>query len=273
MRHFFIALAVGAALLLAAVPVRADLAEVNIFDNTVYEQTSGSAPTSPSFFFFNAGGNFSNPGDFTSATLTDPTNTVTNLPVSGTSFGFGSSLFTSLSDLHNTYPFGTYTITGNGGTAGPQSETFSYLADAFPTDVPALAAGSFTGLQGMNVADPFTVNFNAFTPNANLGFTFFSILEGGVTVFTEGFLSNSTTSVVIPANTLLPGTAYSFELDFSDRNRSIDPNTGITVDQGFDLRTDGGFTSGTPAVPEPASVVLFGTATAALVFIRRRVRN
>jgi hypothetical protein len=269
-------LAIGAAaLFLAAIPVRADLTEVNIFDNAVYEQTSSSAPASPTFFFFNAAGTFASPGDFTSGSVTDPNSNVTNLPLTGpTSFGFGSSLFTTLADLHTTYPFGSYTITGNGGTDGPQSETFSYPSDAFTTDIPALAPSTFTGLQGLNPANAFSIGFNSFTPDpsSTQEFTFFTIFNGGTSVFTEGFLSNSTTGVVLPANTLLPGTSYTFELDFSDRIRSFDSASSVTIDQGFDVRTDGSFMtgSGVSTVPEPTSLALFGTAAGVLMFLRRQ---
>ena len=63
----------AAALLLVAVtPARADLVSVNIFDNTVYDQTSSSAPTTPTGYFFNEGGTYKNSGDFDSATATGP---------------------------------------------------------------------------------------------------------------------------------------------------------------------------------------------------------
>jgi hypothetical protein len=270
-------LAIGAAVLLlsSAIPARADLTEVNIFDNTVYSQTGSAAPTSPTFFFFNAAGTFANPGDFTSGSVTDPNSNVTNLPLTGpTSFGFGSSIFATLADLHTTYPFGSYTITGNGGTAGPEAETFSYPADAFTTDIPALDPGTFTGLQGLNPKNAFTIGFDSFTPDpsANQEFTFLTIFNGGTPVFSETFLPNSTTSVVLPANTLLANTSYTFELDFSDRIRSFDANTGVTIDQGFEVRTEGGFMtgSGVSTVPEPASLALFGTAAGLLAFLRRR---
>jgi hypothetical protein len=263
---------VVALLLSSAIPARADLTEVNIFDNTIYDQASGAAPTSPSLFFFSFGGNFAAVGDFTGGSMTSPSATLTSPPAVGTSFGASSVLFTTLAGLHAQFPFGSYTITGTGGTDGPQGETFSYPFDAFTTDIPALDPSTFSGLQGLNPTNAFTIGFNSFTPDphANQAFTFFTIFEGGTTVFTEAFLSNSTTSVFLPANKLLPGTSYSFELDFSDRIRSLDGVTGVTIDQGFDVRTDGSFTTGSAAVPEPGSLALFGTAAGVLAFLRRR---
>ncbi|HLN01532.1 MAG TPA: PEP-CTERM sorting domain-containing protein [Bryobacteraceae bacterium] len=263
----------AAALLLSnAIPARADLTEVNIFDNTIYEQTGSAAPTSPSLFFFSFGGNSVAAGDFTGGNLTSPNATLTSLPVSGTSFGASSLLFTTFAGLHTQFPFGSYTITGTGGTDGPQSETFSYPLDAFTTDIPALDPSAFIGLQGLNPTNSLTIGFNSFSPDshANEAFTFFTIFDAGTVVFTEAFLSNSTTSVFLPANKLLPGTSYSFELDFSDRIRSLDGATGVTIDQGFDVRTEGSFTTGSAAVPEPTSLVLFGTAAGLLALLRRR---
>ena len=269
-------LGIGAALLLSsAIPARASLVEVNLFDNTAYDQTSSSAPTSPLGFFFNLGANSANPGDFDSATVTAPNSNVTNLLMtSPSSFGFGSPFFGTLTDLHNTYPFGTYTYTAsNSVTMTSQTQTLLYPADAFTTDVPALDPSTFTGLLGLNPTLGFTVDFNAFTPDpsANQGITFFTIHNAAnAIVFDAGFLPDTATSVFIPANTLLPNTAYTFELDFSDRIHGFDAVTGVFSEEGFDVRTDGGFNTGSATVPEPSSLAFFGTAAGVLALLRRR---
>ena len=267
----------GTSLLLSsAIPARADLVDVNIFDNTTYQQTSSSAPTSVFGYFFNTGGDFQTPGDFASASVTIPTlpSSAQVLNVSGTSFGFGSLFFPSLSDLHNTYPFGSYTITASGGTVGSESVTLSYLSDPFTSDIPALNPGTFAGLQGFNPADAFTIDFNSFTPNSstipvvNEAFTFFTIRNSTGAVAFATSLPDTATSILLPANTLAPNTTYSFELDFSDRIAGTDPTTGVATFEGFDVRTDGGFVTGA-TVPEPASIALLGTAACMLAFLRR----
>src|SRR6476659_8755699 len=50
--------------------------------------------------------------DFDSASATYPgPGSPANLPISGTSFGIGSSFYPTLGALHSDYPFGTYTVT------------------------------------------------------------------------------------------------------------------------------------------------------------------
>jgi hypothetical protein len=57
---------------------------------------------------------------------------------------------------------------------------------------------------------------------------------------------------------------YNYELDFSDR---VEPNTTVPQTIGFDLRTDGSFTTG--AVPQPATLSLLALV-AVPALLRRR---
>jgi hypothetical protein len=240
-------------------PAQAGLISVDIFTNTTFLQTSSAAPTTPSSYFFNIGGNFQNPGDFTSASATDPAiGSPQNLPITGTIFNQSSPSIASLATFQADYPFGTYTITAlNSITSASQSGAIGYTVNLFTSAIPALTGATYTGLHGLNPSSLFTVNFNSFTPNAGatLGLTFFTIYDAGTgsVVFTDGFLSPSTTSLVLPANTLQANTLYNFELDFSDRLNGQNMN-GIFTTQGFDMRTDGSFM--TAAVPEPGSLTL-----------------
>jgi hypothetical protein len=252
---------------------RAGLTSVDIFNNTAYNQTSNAAPSSPSGFFFDIGGDFQNAGDFDSASATFPGGSQ-NLPISGTSFGFGSALFSSLADLHAAFPFGTYTVTAtNSGTSTSQSGVIDYAADLFTTDVPALSAATYDGLQGLNTTSNFKLHFNSWAQNPGVteAFTFFSIVDAATnnTVFTGGFLSTSTTDLALPAGTLLPDTQYRFELDFSGRLNGFDDTNQVFTQQGFDVRTDGSFTTGT-GVPEPGCLALFLSGGAMLFGVRMR---
>jgi hypothetical protein len=254
--NFLLTLAIVSTLI---TPLRASLIGVGIFVNTVFDQTSAAAPTSPTDYFFSIGGTFQNTTDFNSASASDPAiGSPQSLDLSGTSFGTSFPGITSLATFNADYPTGMYTITAaNSVTHTSQSGVINYTQNLYTNTIPALSGSTYTGLQGMNPSMPFTFNFNSFTmnPSANTAYTFLTVYNGSNIVFTDGFLSPTTTSVLLPANTLLPNTAYSFELNFDDRLLGTDSVNNVATEQGFDLRTDGSFTTGA-AVPEPASLAL-----------------
>lgn len=258
----------GVMLFCAVSPLQAALTGVDIFKNISYQQTSGAAPTSPVNFFADVEAYMQNPGDFTSVTVTYPgPGSPASLPlVTPTKFGIGPS-FATQADMDAAYPFGTYTF-----TAGPTTETaaFNYLVDAYTSDIPALDASTFAALQGMNPSQPFTFNFNSFTPNPNasVGETFLTIFG---TSFGSGY-SPSTTSATMSANTLAFNTTYNWELDFSDRISGTDPSSGVPTLIGFDVRTDGSFTTAAAPTPEPSSTLPFALMFlgAAVTRLRRR---
>ena len=254
-------------LLSIASPLHADLTEVDFFKNISYNQTSGVAPTTPSGYFAGLREFFQNPGDFDSANVTypGPGSPQTLALTSTTLFSFQTPFLATQGDLDSAYPFGTYTFTAiNSGTSTSQSSDINYVLDAYTGDIPALNAATFAALQGMNPTTPFTFNFNSFTPNpsASVGLTFLTVFG---TAFSAGH-PNTTTSVVMAADTLLPHTTYTYELDFSDRISGT--SNGVPTTMGFDVRTDGTFTTGA-AVPEPGTLMLLGTALA--LGIGRRV--
>jgi M26 IgA1-specific Metallo-endopeptidase N-terminal region len=216
-----------------------------VYANTVFDQISTTAPLAPSFFFFSVGATFFTADDYTSATATYPGvgSPQTLSLITPTGFDFTSPEFTSLTTLQTAYPFGTYTVTATGNQPTSTS-SISYQANYFPNSIPALT--NFSSLNGLDPENDFTVNYNSFTPDANVttGYTFLTIWTADThqVVFHDDFQSPSSTEALIPANTLFPNTAYTFELDFSDR-----VVVGSTT-QGFDMRTDGSFTT-SPVAP------------------------
>jgi hypothetical protein len=262
-------LAASGVLFCASTPLHADLTLIDMFRNIVYDQTSGATPIAPTSYFLNLEATEANAGDFTSVTVAYPgpgsPDTLTLEP--GTfRFGEGPS-FSSMTAMDNAYPTGTYTFSASGGTAPAEMAALTYLLDGFTSDIPALTAASYDALQGMNPNAPFTFNFNPFTPNANASFgtTYFS-------VFNSSFAFSgapTSTSATMAAGTLLPDTTYEYELDFSDRVTGIDPLNGVPTLIGFDVRTDGFFT--TTTTPEPSTMIPLSILfVGAVVWVLRR---
>ena len=245
------ALAVVIIMFAGAAPLHADLNLIDMFRNVEYNQTSGAAPAVPSFYFVNLEAGMANPGDFTSVTVSypGPGSPDTLTLESSTEFGEGVS-FATLSDMNAAYPTGTYTFSASGGSSPAEMASLAYALDAFTSDIPALTASTFAALQGMNPADPFTFNFNSFTmnPDASFGNTYLTVFGSS---YTTGALPNTATSAVMPGGTLLPDTTYTYELDFIDRITGVDPLNGVPTEIGFDVRTDGTFTT----APEPSTMI------------------
>jgi hypothetical protein len=236
-----------------------------VYNNNSYTQTSNSAPTTPFGYFFSIGAFFATPGDYSSATATYPgPASPQSLPyASSTEFNYSSPYFSSSADLQAAYPFGTYSITAT-GPAGTSSSTIEYNNNYFTTAIPYIQ--NYSSLNGLNTRQGFTVLYPSFTPDPAVteGFTFFTIYDAttGVAVYSDEFQSPNSTSAFIAANTLSPGVTYDFELDYSDRLN------GPNYVQGFDVRTDGSFS--TAAVPEPSTWALMLLGVAALGCASRR---
>lgn len=223
-----------------------------IFANTVFDQTSDAAPLAPWFYFFSIGATFLTAGDYSAASAgyPGPGSPQTLALIAPTNFDFGSPAFTSLSSLQAAYPFGIYTVTGTGNQSSTSS--VSYQANYFTNTVPFIT--NYSSLNGFNPTNDFTVHYNSFTPDPHVttGYTFLTIWNANThqVVFQDNFESPSSTSDLIPANTLSPNTNYTFELDFSDR---LIAGSGT---QGFDMRTDGSFTTGSIFTNQPPVIDL-----------------
>jgi hypothetical protein len=242
--------AIVSGLLALSSQASAQLLQAGTFKNLTHEQTGPTTVTSTGAFF-NAFADFTNPGDYSSASLSVNGGAPQDLPLTTpTNFGIGPS-FPDQAAMDAAYPFGMYVIALTAGTQPATSETLTYTADAYTSDTPQLAAASFNALEGLSTAlSSLTLNFNSFTPSdlTTAPFTFFSI---GSSSQGCGFLSPSATSCTIDPQALSPNTTYSWELDFSDRvETTVD---GVLTFTDFDVRTDGSFTTAAAATPEPST--------------------
>ena len=246
----------------------ASLVGVNIFNNTVYSQTSAAAPTSPSFYFFSIGGDYALDDKFGGATAIFPgtgspvTSFENNVPQPNF-FNSDSVEFPSLSVLHSAYNFGTYTITSTINGSPNTGVINNYTQDLFTSSIPFLT--NYDSLQGLDPTDAITATYNAFTPanGTNESFTFFTIRNAitGVAVYSQSFLPSTTTSSTVPADTLMSDTQYDFEVDYTNRISGIDSIHSVGTTQGFDVRVEATVTTGSStSVPEPGSLLLLGTA-------------
>jgi hypothetical protein len=233
----------------------------SVFKDILYEQTSNVQPTSPSGYFVN-GNLFSSTTDLLAGGSVDSTFPLTAASYPSSSLGWDAGFYPSLSAMNTAFPEGsTHTFSVNTNDEGTLMDSVTLPASSlFTANVPYLT--NFSGLEGMNTAQPFTVTFPSTSPvgASNDSHIYFTIFSG---ISSLG-LPNSATSFTIPAGTLLPNTTYTYELDYSNRldtpaTGGFSPGTGSAA---YDVRTDGTFT--TAAIPEPSSLTLFGIALASL---------
>lgn len=273
----WIAAITGLLLLLTPAARASDISYVQLFENLTNEQTSNAAAT-PDGAFINLDLYTTTADPYTSASVSDPSSTSpqTLTLTSPTDYDYTTS-FASGSAMQTAFPFGTYTYTGNYGGGGSDTASLSYTANDFNSSAPYLLGSEYSELQGLNSSQSFTFSWNPFTAGATAqegSFIFFTIFDEttDTQAYTAGFLTPSTTSVTVPGGTLVPGNLYDYEIDYSNRDGNSSDGSGSTEyipELGFDVRTDGTFT--TSPVPEPRSyVALLGAGLLGLLMLRRR---
>lgn len=259
-------------LLLAASPAHAGMTSVDLFRNIEYSQNTAAPPSTETGTFVAFRAFTQNASDFQTMNVqySGPTRFLT---LSGTTWSYSSPFLADKAAMDAAYPMGVYQYNAIGTI--PQAAEINYTADAYTDDIPAFTAATFLALQGMDPSTAFALHFNAFAPNASAttAGTYLSVFG---TSFSAA-LSNSATSAVLAANTLLPNTTYTVQLDFSDRIGGISGYLGFNIPTtiGFDRRTDITFTTGDiggAGVPEPGSLSLSALGAGLLAFgIRRRI--
>jgi hypothetical protein len=235
-----------------------------------YYQQTGAPGLTPIDGVFAATTFVDSPSDFNQVTIGAPTGSHQSYSFSPTFNMFGDYSATYTQDfasqaLRNAaYPKGTYTVTAtNTVTSASQSTTLNYDADHRPSTTPVLTHASYAGLQGMDTTAPFQFNFNNFTgdgvtqPGNGLidPRTQIAILDStkGQYVYFSPQLPHTTTSYILPANSLQPGDDYIFGVTF-DNFVYPDPGGQLPYFLDFSDTTIGEFTAA-PAAPPPVTLV------------------
>jgi hypothetical protein len=259
---------------LASPSARADISFVDSFRNVGSRQTGDGNTLTPNGAFFSAELVSTVSDNYTSVQMTypGPGSPVSLSQVSPNVYLFQTPGLAGQAAMDAAFPFGTYQFDAANGPAAATS--YQYTSDDFAQSLPFLTGADYTNLQGMDATKSFTFHLSPFiTGNqASSSFIFLTIFDFDANqfVYNAGFLSATTTSVSVAANTLAPGHHFSYELDFSNRDLVPSPGAQFSAQLGFDVRTSGLFASA--AVPEPSALVLslVGMATASLHHLARR---
>jgi hypothetical protein len=185
---------------------------------SLYGQASTAQPTPNSVepFVFLASTTLASNRNANSITVTLPNAAVSNLlqnPTAPENWNFG--IFnTNSAVLDTNFPPGTYTFNVN---ANASNETFGVSFPASLVQPPAPHLANFVAAQSVNPAQPFTLQWDAFSGGARTDY----IVATVATVWqspnpgTANALNGTATSVTIPAGTLAPGTTYTASIGFS----------------------------------------------------------
>ncbi len=239
-----------------------------------YAQTSDSQPTTPSVFYGGFDLFADNPLDLTSARVfsTSPTNPSPASPFVLTQYAPGGWIsqqaYSSLAEMDAFLPNANiYGVLIEGGLSGTRLALLPAPAtNLFSPEVPYFTASAFTSLNGMNPAAPFPLSWNGYTPlpginNSPIFMSISRVSDGQSMIGTT--VDNTTTSFLIPANTLAPNTQYTASLGYSSRIVGIDAGF-IDADStyNFDRSTNLLFTTGAggeasgSTIPEPRGMQL-----------------
>ncbi len=231
----------------------------SLFKSVDYTQTSDSVPAEsadmPANFYASASSPTNNPLVQVSVQLPGgASQTFSNF----FNTFFLSDSFSSENALDAAYPGGTYT-----GRLTRQNSSTPSVALAFPSNpyppIPQLL--NYTAAQSIAPGADFVLQWNAFTGAGPLDHISLEISDNSGVIFAAPdpciprALTNTATSITIPADTLLPGKTYDLDLIFS---RLVDFNTNTISDVAAfaltsrsvhsQIRTAGGVTQTPPTI-------------------------
>jgi len=254
-------LAAIAALVLAP-SAPAAVSAYQLIKEAVFTQSSDGPPTADGYAAVEAISGASS--DFTGVVFSGGPSPIT---LTGSNGNFqASQSFASQADLDTAVPNGTtFTFTLSGGTLGGQSGSLTSFSTAqYPTSAPYLSGTSFDSLQNANASSPIDLTFNA----GPLGLGIIIGTTTGGPSYANYSISGD--SLVLPANTLQPGTSYEMFI-FSLAGATFSGFDGAVglMDEG-DVTT---LTFTTSPVPLPATVWLLLSGLGALMILGRRRKS
>jgi hypothetical protein len=280
-------------------PASAGITDFSLYRSAEYQQT-GSNTVIPynsgtNYFFTSLADVASNTDyDVNGLNVTVPTSGPINYTMTGPSgtspfieYVYESPYLTQ-ANLNAWFPTGDYVLNAsNTGTGATATVTLNYNGADFFSAPPQLTAASYDGLNGLNTNEAYTFSYDPFTPTGgNYASIFFNIYNAttGAVAYSQTFIGDDISSITVPADTLQPGTAYYDELDFSTRIQTTDSDSidctsspsgqcpGLT-ELAWDSRTVTDFTTGTGAVPEPATWAMMLLGFAGLGFAGYRASS
>jgi len=234
-----------------AAPAVAGVTLYDIFYSRIYSQaTPNVVPNNSPRFIFISRLISNNPPDLSTCSLSIPGRPARSLIEfdPGEYIFFAPTEYFSEATLANDFPAGQYRHNIAGGTLGTQGGNLVRPnALLWPGSVPFFTGNTLTRLGAVNSKADFSISVNNWTPIAgtNISRTFFVAYDNqtGAATLTVDVPSNST-SIMIPADALLPSRTYTVELIFTSRvatpNAAFGAATGIV---GFDYRTSASLTT------------------------------
>lgn len=226
-----------------------------VFVTNSFNQTSGGVTSNG--YYVNIG--IDQVPGYSGGTATFPstnnTNGSVNLTPDANGVSYGTPFFfPTLSAVNGTFGSGNYNITATGG--GPDVNIVVPYAQQALFASPTPSISNFSMLNGLNPTQNFTFDFAGFTKPAGadpgiIFFTLFNANTGDVAYTTSSQDLANVTSFTINGGVLKGNTDYVFDLIYSDRVGGVDDVNHHYTELGFDMRTDGQFTTG--AVPEPST--------------------
>ena len=282
-RRVLAAVAVALGAFAATAGAEAQIETIDIGLNPTYQQTSAGVISTGGFF--SARAFFTSSNDFAAGSLSyagpgSPASLL-NQGYSQPELGHGDSN-ASFSALQAAYPPGDYAFDLYGGDLPETFVSMSYEGSQW-SNAPTLSDASYLGLQNLNAAHSFTVDFGPMTagPDATGSDIIFTVTNSANDTVFSTVLNSSATSVIIPGGTLMPGMSYSFDVLFSvqisglsEAEEVADPYS-VTATQFYDSHTDGTIFTVGSAVPEASTwaMMLAGFAGVGVLARRKGVRR